>query len=802
MPGSSGREGNSQRQGFDLDQIYRKVARLIVRFRWFVVAFWLIAAVVCSAVMPSLSSEVNDNNSAFLNNSEASVKAANLATPLLGAGATGSVQSITIVAYRNDGKLTSADMASVQREIGLAGKVDRIDSVQLAGISPDGAAAQLRVRANVNGSDINAQTDVVNALEATFGKSGAPPGLRFDLAGQIATNVASQQSSNSSSNKIQGFSFLFVIILLLLVFRSLNAAILTLLPSGFALLISMRVIGLMGQAGVQISSITEVLLIVLMIGAGTDYGLFLVFRVREELRSGKEPHQAVEDALVRVGESVTGSAGTVILALLTLLFATFGLYHDLALPLAAGVLIMLMIGLSLLPALLAITGRKAFWPSNTRASELQDGVWGTVATKLLRRPKTTLAVGVLVFLAFAAGGLGYKAGGFGGDSSAPKGSSAARGNAALKQHFPSSSANPANLVFTYKDSAWENPGSIVATEKSLQQSGAFSDLAGPLNPNGATLTTAQLTDLYHKLGPPQKLPDNPGRVPGFSTAEINSYRASALFVSADGTVMQFEAVLKAGGQGSTSAMQATPHIRAVVTEAAKSSGAEDSGVAGEAAAVYDINNTANNDLVRIVPIAIIAIGLLLALVLRSLVAPLYLIISVGLSFLSALGVATILFIDLGGDGGITFVLPFLMFIFLLALGEDYNILVMTRIREEARVRPLKEAVIEAVARTGSTVTSAGIILGGTFAVFGLFGGSGSGGSELRAIGFGLAAGILMDTFLVRTLLVPATVTLLGRWNWWPSKLASAEYHDALNSPESGGSTAAADLGSDSSKSRL
>src|SRR6201999_2040918 len=180
--------------------------------------------------------------------------------------------------------------------------------------------------------------------------------------------------------------------------------------------------------------------------------------------------------------------------------------------------------------------------------------------------------------------------------------------------------------------------------------------------------------------------------------------------------------------------------RAAVTEAANASGAIDSGLAGEAAAVYDINKTANHDLKVVIPVAIIAIGLLLGLVLRSAVAPLYLIVSVALSYLASLGLATIVFINLGGDAGISFILPFLMFIFLLALGEDYNILVMTRIREEARELPLSEAVVKAIARTGSTVTSAGIILGGTFAVFAIVGGGGSGGSGLRGSGCGLGGG--------------------------------------------------------------
>ena len=166
----------------------------------------------------------------------------------------------------------------------------------------------------------------------------------------------------------------------------------------------------------------------------------------------------------------------------------------------------------------------------------------------------------------------------------------------------------------------------------------------------------------------------------------------------------------------------------------------------------------------------LAIGIVLALVLRSLIAPLYLILSVVLSYLASLGISVIIFIKVGNSGGIVFLLPFLMFIFLLALGEDYNILVMTRIREEAQKRPLRSAVVRAVGATGPTVTSAGLVLAGTFGVLAVVGGSGSGNGQIRQIGFGLAIGILLDTFVVRTVLVPSTVSLLGRWNWWPSAM--------------------------------
>ncbi len=235
-------------------------------------------------------------------------------------------------------------------------RVQLVVSAQLQSISPDGQAAQVRVRAKAAGADPSTATKVVNALQGTFAGAKPPSGLSFHLAGQIATLAANQQSSNRSSHQVQAFSFMFIIMLLLVVFRSLPAALVTLIPSGLALVIAQRIIGAEGQAGLQISSITEILLIVLMLGAGTDYGLFLVFRVREQLRDGQEPHEAVRRALVRVGESITGSAGTVILALLTLLLATFGLYEDLGVPFASGLAVMLMIGLTLLPSLLAIVG--------------------------------------------------------------------------------------------------------------------------------------------------------------------------------------------------------------------------------------------------------------------------------------------------------------------------------------------------------------------------------------------------------------------------------------------------------------
>jgi RND superfamily putative drug exporter len=752
------------------DRLFSALGRAVVRFRWLVVAAWIALVVITAATLPSLSSEINNNNSQFLPASTPSSRAASLATPILGSFT--DTSDVTIVAAQKHGTLNVADEAALVRVATAARSVARVESVRAVAISADGSAVQILVRAHINQADVPKQKMLIDGLEGVLANAHAPPGLKIGLAGDVATTVAQQVSAQRTGNETQMFSFIFIILLLLVIFRSLLAPLITLLPAGLSLLVATRLIGELGAHGLKISEITELLLIILLLGAGTDYGLFLVFRVREEIRRGSDGHAAVQLALVRVGESITASAGTVILALLTLLLASFGIYHDLGVPLAIGVAVILLAGLTLLPALLAIFGKAAFWPTRVTAGAARDGAWGTIAARLIRHPARTLTVGVLLFGALALAALGYHSSGFGGAANAPKGTEAAAGNALVASHFPQSSSNPANLIFRYKEPVWQRPEEVAIAASSLRSSGQFTALLGPLTPNGTTLSPETYAKLHAQLGDPASLaPTRPAADDDISTIDYNAYRSSAAFVGAGGLVIQFEASLRAGGQQSTGALNATPRIRGVVAQAAARSGATAAGVAGEAAALYDVSAISNRDLLTIVPVAIVAIALLLAVVLRSLVAPLYLIVSVAFSYLAALGVSTLVFIDISGDAGLTFILPFLMFIFLLALGEDYNILVMTRIREEARTLPLGEAVVRAVGRTGSTVTSAGLVLAGTFGVLAVVAGSSASGSQVRAIGFGLAIGILMDTFVVRTLLVPATVTLLGRWNWWPARMS-------------------------------
>jgi putative drug exporter of the RND superfamily len=584
---------------------------------------------------------------------------------------------------------------------------------------------------------------------------------------------------------------------LLLVFRALLAPLVTLLPAFFSVAISGPLVAEAAQHGLKVSFLAQILLTVLVLGAGTDYNLFLVFRVREHIRRGEAPKDAVVSALTKVGESITFSALTVVAALLSLLFATFQIYSTLGIPLAIGIAVALLAGLTLTPALLAIFGKAAFWPTRNRVGATSTGVWGKIATRILKRPAVALATGVVIFGALATFVTGYVGGGFGGSTTAPAGTDSAVGATLQSKYFPSTSANPTELIYKLSTPVWDNPAPLVAAEQQLKASGVFTTVAGPLNPGGTvSISPAQYSGLHQVVSSAIPSGELPPTMPpavaqalqpvaGNNAAEAYQlYRATTNFVSPDGKTIQFLTGLSAGEASTTAAMNATPAIRTEAAKVAPALHATDNGVLGQAPIFYDISSISNSDLGTVIPIAIIVIGILLALVMRSLVAPLYLIASVAVSYFAALGTAVLIFIKIGHSGGITFILPFLLFIFLLALGEDYNILVMTRIREEAHKMSLKEAVSKALGITGTTVTSAGIVLASAFAVFAVVGGA-SGGSQIRDVGLGLVLGILMDTFVVRTVLVPCTCVLLGRWNWWPSKLT-------IDSPEAESVSASAD----------
>ena len=720
------------------------IARFSVRFRWLVIIFWIVAIPVVSANFPSITDVTKNNQSDFLPKNSPSVTASKLESAFQSKN---TATNAVIVVSRDGQALTKADKAAVSQIVNNVKGVKDVTQIRDAGVSADGQAQQILV--GVSGAAFGQKaTDIVKNIRDQMAKVNLPSGLSVHLTGDLAAGVDQENANSKGRNSTELYTVILIIVLLLIVFRALLAPIATLIPAGIALAVSQPVIAESTKIGVQVGFITQILLIVLILGAGTDYGLFLVFRVREELRAGLEPKQAVEKALSRVGESITFSAATVIAALLSLMLASFGLYKGLGPALAIGLAIMLLIGLTFLPALLAVLGRAVFWPSKTTKRDPKIGLWGRLADRAIKRPVLMLLLAVVIFGGLMLGLTGYRSAGFG-DQTAPKGSDSAQGQTVIAQHFPAANNNPELIIFHFPSSVWNNLAPVEKAQSDLSSSSTFKAVSGPLNANGLKLTPQQLQALHATGGNSQAL------------------QAISQFISPDGKTVQFYALLKAGPTGSTAAMSAIPAVRAELDKEASKIGADQGVIYSSDSVGYDINQTATNDLKKIIPVVLLIIGVLLAIMLRSLVAPWYLIATVGLSYLASLGFAMIVFVHIANQDGLNFVLPFLMFIFGMALGEDYNILVMSRIREEAHhEKTLNKAVTKAIGITGTTVTSAGLILAGTFTILGLVGGN----EQVQQIGFGVAFAILLDTFFVRTLLVPSIVALLGKWNWWPSKL--------------------------------
>jgi putative drug exporter of the RND superfamily len=778
---------------------FARVGQLAVRFRWAIVLAWAAGAAAAMVLLPSLSNVTQSDNTSFLPASAPSERAAQLASPLQDA----SLTEVTVVAARADGVLTGADQAAIARLSGALARVADVTSVRDAGQSADGRAEQLTVLAGLaqsGGLATSQQASLVASLRQVIRSAALPAGLAAHTAGPVATRVDTNATSGKTGGQVEWFSIIFVIALLIAVFRSALAPLIAVLPALIVVLVAERLTAEAAVHGLGVSQIASLLLIVLVLGAGTDYALFLMFRVREEMRAGlasggvargvrgdgvppgdstvvppkERCRQAIVIGVARVGETITFSAGILIAALLSLVTAAFSLYSGLAAPLAIAIGLMLIAGLTLLPALLAIFGPAAFWPSSVRPGGGRAGWWGPACSRIVRRPMATLVAGLVVFGALAVASAGYLASGFGGAATAPAGSDSALGNALLAEHFPQAAANPTLIVLRLRQPVWAGGAAVAAAERELAADPQFTGVSGPFDANGTALTAPQYASLHAAYGPPRALTAAAGaRIPRARLAAYQGYRASGSYVSADGYTISFATSLAAGNPTTTAAEEAVPAVRADAARAARTAGVSAYGVTGQAAFTYDVAQLSDNDLHTVIPIAVAIIAVLLTVVMRSLVAPLYLIASVVLSYFAALGLTVLLFVKAAGQPGLTFILPFMLFMFLLALGEDYNILVMTRIREEAHRLPLREAVSRALSVTGTTVTSAGLVLAGTFGVLAVVGAHSAGQQNVRTIvdvGFGLGLGILMDTFLVRTLLVPSAAVLIGRWNWWPSRL--------------------------------
>ncbi|MEC3976434.1 MMPL family transporter [Amycolatopsis sp. H20-H5] len=677
-----------------------------VRRRWLLPALialaWLVFGVL-GASFPGLLSKVQTNDGAsFLPASAEATEVAHLQERFAG----GKVLPALVI-YSRDGGITEPDRAAITRDAAGIAKLGGLSGpVSPPVSSQDGKAVQLVVP--VSGVDGFAAGETVKSVREIL-HAGAPAGLTAAVTGPGGYNADFSEVFGGIDGKLLVITAIAVVLILALVYRSPLLPVVVLATAGLALIAAAAVVYPLASGGaLTLNGQSQGILFILVFGASTDYALLLVARYREELTQLSDPRVAVVVALRASVESITASAGTVVLGLLCMLFSELTSNKGLGPVAAIGIGASLLASLTFLPAMLALLGRAAFWPLRL-PSKPRDGLWERVSKLVGRRFRTVWVVTAFVLAALAAFAPMLKSTGVSQSDVFLNRVEAVSGQETLARHFPGGAGDPAVIVST-KDTAAQ----VVAA------AGAVDGVAG-----------AQVS----------------------AAAGTNAPRVIDGLVEIDATLRN----PADSDAAATTVGKLRDAVRAVPGAQAK--------VGGQTAVQQEINDAAERDRMVIIPIVLLVIFCVLALLLRSLLAPLMLIATVVLSFAATLGVGALVFNDVLGFPGSDPSVPLYAFVFLVALGIDYNIFLMTRVREEARHLGTKAGALKALSVTGGVITSAGVVLAATFAALSvlpiLF---------MAQIAFLVAFGVLLDTLIVRSLLVPALTVHIGRTLWWPGRL--------------------------------
>jgi RND superfamily putative drug exporter len=703
------------------------------RGRWLAVAVWLLIGAAGLLAHAHIDDVTAAGQSSFLPADSESTRALDALQQVSGGGEDVPV----VVVFERPGGLTRADLKAIGREgdglgrLKITGATPIVDPfsgeyrndldevARLAnGIGPvsrDGEAALL-----VLAIDAENRGAVVSGVEQIrrYLREHERPGLRAFVTGPGGIAADLEAVAADAGRTLLFATLGLVLLLLLIVYRAPMLALLPLLVVGLAYLAAIGIAYLLIEAGwITVNAEGTMLLLVLVFGAGTDYSLLLVHRYREELSGDRSG--ALSRAVRETRPAILASGGTVIAAMLVLLAADLQSTHWLGPVLAIGIATMLLAAFTLLPALLAILGDRAFWPANPADGAGQGGprrslpktrdggdppaprpnIWERAAD-LVRRRSGRIIVAVLALLAVLALGnlTNHESLGFG--QGVTRATNSSRGTEALERHFPAGLGAPLTAVVEAK--------AAPAVTREMER-----------------LEAVQLV--------------LPAPIPG------DAAKAVILLVLRDDPY---------GDEAEAAVEEIRERLHAVAPGGL---------LGGVPVENLDVEEANARDTKLIVPLVLLVIGLILIAVLRSLLAPAYLIATVLASFAATLGLATFAFIEVFGMEGLAFNLELMSFIFLVALGVDYNIFLMTRAREEAAARGTREGVLGALTSTGGVITGAGLILAGTFATLTLLP-----LEELVQIGATVAAGVLLDTFVVRALLIPAITYRLGDRAWWPS----------------------------------
>jgi RND superfamily putative drug exporter len=686
-----------------------------------VVAAFLLALVASGAAnLPGKYSDAENNESTtFLPGDAESTKVLEVTERL-----EGGEQAPVVIVYRREGGLTAEDRARIDAD---RGELNRAIEQNRGGIyravSPFGAPqpsesgdAALLTGSITGDGEASTILDPVDDIRVRVSDPGG--GLAVKVTGGAGFAADAIKVFEGIDGTLLGAALLIVVGLLILIYRSPVFLWIPLFAVVLAEVVTRSIGYGLTEIGVAVNGQSSSILSILVLGAGTDYALLLVSRYREELRKHEDKHEAMALALRTAGPAIVASGATVICALLCLTVAEVEGTKGLGPIGALGIAVAMVSMLTLLPALLVICGRRAFWHPpmlglgngiphfGDAGADETHGAWRSVGERVAAGPRRVWA-GTIALLTVGALGL-------------------------------------------------------LTIDTDLTQADAYRDKVESLEgqellaksfPAGASGATEVI------VPPGAGVPEVTRALEGFAgVAEVRPTGRSG----AEGTLL--DAILEPEPY-STEAFDLIPAMR----ETVKRAGGPGVLVGGPSAIEYDVRQSAARDTRVIIPIALVVVLAILALLLRAVVAPLLLIGTVILSFASALGISLVVFDVIFGFPGVDPSFPLFAFIFLVALGIDYNIFLMARVREETQRHGTRQGMLRGLAVTGGVITSAGIVLAGTFSVLALlplvF---------LTEIGFVIAFGVLLDTFVVRSVLVPALVLDIGRRIWWPSTLGRTD----------------------------
>jgi putative drug exporter of the RND superfamily len=619
-----------------------------------------------------------------------------------------------IVVYRRDGGLTPADRAAIAADVAALNRTTRaFDNTTPFGapvVSRDGTTALVQNQVKVTGEDDDILYPVAAYRDVV---DSAPGGLNATVSGPAGVSADAREVFDTVDGTLVGAALALVIVLLILIYRSPIFWIFPIVAVVCAEIAGRGAGWLLSELGVTITGQSSSILSVLVIGAGTDYALLLVARYREELRRHEDRHEAMVLALRRAGPAIFASGLTVAVALLALTLADVNSTSGAGLLGAVGITIAMVTMLTLLPALLLLVGRRPFWPDIPRyggeGADETHGLWRRIGERVSAHPHRTAIVAGGALVLMALGLVNYS-NGLTQSNGFRDSVDSIEGQKLIAEAFPEGQAAPTDIVVRDASRVAEVARAAAAVP------GVAEVLPRPVarGPEGVQLTALLRPDPY-----------------------------------------------------STAAFETIEPLRAAVRSA-------DPGalVGGPTAVEHDLRDANAGDTRLLVPLTLVIVLAILVGLLRALVAPLVLVATVILSFFASLGVGAVVFDVVFGFPGAAPDIPLFAFVFLVALGVDYNIFLMARVREEALRHGTGQGMLRGLAVTGGVITSAGVVLAGTFAVLGVLP-----LVLLTELGFLIAFGVLLDTFVVRSLLVPAITFETGPRIWRPSSIDQARRRD-------------------------